>query len=146
MKINKAKRIHTGSRSIFSCEIPKEYALAYEDIIKKSPDYICIELSAPKKKRTTGEHSQSHHLNGHVQQIAAHTGNTFEDVKLYAKRQAFSRGLPFLLRDDGSVVYSLSDGQPLPMSERDMNTIQCGWVIDELHILAGELGIVLMEE
>jgi hypothetical protein len=145
LELRAAKRIRTNDPRVFSCEIPEAYLDTYRSILRKNPEKVKVVISAVHPHRSTGIGSQNHHFNGHVQQIAQHTGNTFEDVKLYVKRQAFSRGLPMLMRADGSIVLSLVDGQPLPMSETDMDSQQCGWCIEECHVLAGEMGIVLEE-
>lgn len=146
LEIRQTKRIKTGKVDVFSCEIPIRYVEVYKSIIRANPDMVSVTIGPIRKHRSTGPNSANAHFNGHVQQIAMQTGNTFEDVKLYVKRQAFAQGLPFLRRADGSVVVSLVDGQPLPISESDMDGIQCGWCIDQCHILAGELGIALVEE
>lgn len=145
LKIPKAHRLKTGSPGIISFEIPKDYQPAYRALLAKASEYLDVEMSAPRKLRSTGPNSANAHLNGHVQQICIETGNSFEDVKLYIKRCAVARGLPLMTRDDGSVVYSLVDKEPLPISEADMTSEQCSWCIEEAHILAGELGIKLVE-
>ena len=146
LEIRQTKRIKTGSPDVFSCEIPARYVEVYKSIIRANPEQVSVTIGPAKKHRSTGPNSANAHFNGHVQQIAMQTRNTFEDVKLYVKRQAFAQGLPFLKRSDGSVVMSLSDGQPLPISESDMDNLQCGWCIDQCHILAADHGIVLVEE
>jgi hypothetical protein len=103
-------------------------------------------LEIPGKPRTTGRFSQGNHLNGHIAQICEDTGNDFEDVKLYIKRKAVAHGLRLKTKDDGGIVYSVNDGEPIPISEADMTTEECGWCIDECHILAMELKIILVEE
>lgn len=147
-KLPNAKRIPTGTSQIVSFEIPRLYEAEYRELVRKAkdPTHLTLEISLPIKKRSTGRYSQGNHFNGHVQQICKDTGNEFEDVKLYIKRQCFKRGLRFLRRDDGSIVYSLSDMQPLPISEADMTSEECSWCIEESHILAAELGIILHEE
>jgi len=129
--------------------VPAAFSAAVDRLrersLAKHAGYLTVRLDLPHKPRTTGEHSQNHCLNGFAQQIAESTGNEFDDVKLAGKRRAFRRGLPFLQRDDGSTVLSLVDGEPLPISERDMSVEQAGWVIDELVQLAAELGITLEE-
>lgn len=114
--------------------------------IEKTADRYDVLIKPPKRHRSTGPGSQGHHLNGHIMQIAQETGNDFADIKLYLKRRAFRMGLPYLTKPDGSVVYSLVDGEPMPISETEMTPQECGWVIDEAHILAAELGIALREE
>lgn len=145
----RAKRILTGKYNVLAFELPTSSILQARDMVRegieKWQDCYDIKVGLPKKPRTTGDHSQSHHFNGHVQQIALSSGNDFADVKLYVKRRAFKLGLPFLTRHNGDVVRSLIDGEPLPISESDMTTIQCGWCIDCAHEVAAEFGIVLVE-
>jgi len=144
LKLARIQRIKTGSRAVVSFGIPKEHQADYAELVKLCSDGIMdVELSSPRKPRTTGEKSQNHNFNGTVQKIAHETGNDFADVKLYVKRAAFSRGLPFLRRPDGSIVLSIVDGQPLPISESDMSTIECGWCIDSAIMLAAEMGVYL---
>jgi hypothetical protein len=147
IKVLGIQRIKTGSPRVVSFEIPAVREAEYRALVVKGQpvDRFDLVLSTMRKKRSTGPWSQNHHLNGHAMQIAHETGQNFDDVKLYAKRQAIARGLPLKLKPNGEIVYSIVDGQPIPISETEMDTIQCGWVIDELHILAAELGIILRE-
>jgi hypothetical protein len=94
------------------------------------------DLSKPGKPRTTGEGSQSHHINGHVQQIANETGNSFDDVKLAAKHEAITRGYPF----------RTISGQVIPHSESEIDTVAAGHLIETLHQIAAELDIRLRED
>lgn len=147
LTVPSARRIRTGARSLMTVQIPPEYEAGYAEIIRQcsKDDMIRLEISKPKKSRTTGERSQNHHINGHIQQICMETGNDFEDVKLAAKRRAFKRGLPYKTKPNGEVVYSMIDGEPVPVSEADMSTVEAGYLIDELHQIAAELDIVLRE-
>ena len=147
-KLPGARRIKTGSASIVSFEIPRIYEPAYRELIRKAPEPYKLDLiiSIPSKKRSTGRYSQNAHFNGHVQQIAQFTGNDFEDVKLYVKRKALKRGLRFKTRENGDIIYSLVDMEPLPISESEMTTEECAWCIEEAHALAAEFGIALVEE
>lgn len=142
------QRLKTQQRRVVSFEIPAQHEAEYAELIQRGQpsDRFDLTIATPRKKRSTGYWSQNHHLNGHAMQIAKETGQDFDSVKLYAKRQAVTHGLPLKTKKDGSIVYSIADGNPVPISEADMDTIQCGWVIDELHILAAELGIILREE
>lgn len=94
-------------------------------------------ISKPRKARTTGEKSQNHHLNGHVQQIARETGNSFDVVKAYIKREAVGQGYPF---------ETLPSGDIMPISEADTDTSACAIAIDTAHRIAAEWGINLIEE
>jgi len=145
-KLPNAKRIPTGTLEIVSFQIPRIYQAEYRELVLKSPDQLDLELSIHKKMRSTGPYSQGNHFNGHVQQICAETGNEFNDVKLYIKRQAIKHGLRFATKDSGEIVYSLIDLEPLPISESLMTSEECGWCIEEAHILAADLGIILHEE
>lgn len=146
LKLPNAKRIHTGNIAIVSFEIPRIYQAEYRELVKKSPDHLDLELSIPGKPRSIGPYSQNHHFNGHVQQICSETGNEFDDVKLYIKRAAMKRGLRYKTKPNGDIVYSLIDLDPMPISESDMTVEECGWCIEEAHILAAELGIILHED
>ena len=142
------QRQRTGSPESMAFEVPKSRRVEYREfIIKAHPaDRFDLVLSTPRKKRTTGPWSQNHRLNGHCAQIAQETGQDFDTVKLYCKRAAIKRGLPLKIGPNGDPVYSILDGEPVPISESEMDTIQCGWVIEEVNILAAELGIILRED
>lgn len=142
------QRQRTGSPESMAFTVPASRRVEYRELVLKAQplDRFDIMLSTPRKKRSTGPWSQNHHLNGHCVQIANSTGQDFEAVKLYVKRAAIARGLPLKLKPDGDVLLSIVDGEPVPISEADMDTIQCGWCIEEAHILAAELGIILREE
>jgi len=147
MKLKAVSRIKTGTADAVSFEVPPSYSQEYARLIKEIGDGLyTVEIKKYRKLLSTGEYSQNHHFNGACQQIANETGNDFADVKLYVKRKAISRGLPLKQRPDGSIVYSLADSLAMPISEADMDSLQCSWCIEEAHILAGELGIVLQEE
>ena len=95
-----------------------------------------VTITRPFRARTTGERSQNHHLNGHVQQICVETGNDFEAVKMYIKSLAVSQGYPFR---------TLPNGIPWPVSEADSSTEQCAILIEVAHQVAAEWGVALIE-
>lgn len=102
----------------------------------KSSGYALITLQPPKKPRTTGEGSQNHHLNGHIMQICQETGNSYKTVKDGVKMTAVQYlGYP----------YKTIGRQIVPMPESESSTEECAKLIEAVHILAGELGIVLRE-
>lgn len=148
IELSRIHRIKTGNRLTVAFEIPASREAEYAALVEKGQpsDIYDVTISTLRRKRTTGWKSQNHRLNSHVMQIAKETGNDFGDVKMFVKRRAITRGLPFMTRPNGDIVYSLVDGEPLPISESDMDTVQCGYVIDEINILAGELGITLRED
>jgi len=148
IKVLGIHRLHSGSPRVVSLEIPAVREAEYRALIVKAQpaDRFDLVLSTLRRKRSTGPWSQNHHLNGHAMQIAQETGQDFEAVKLYVKRQAIARGLPLKQKTNGDIIYSIVDGEPVPISETDMDTVQCGWCIDACHVLAAELGIILREE
>ena len=148
IKFASIERIKTGTDEVMSFSVPKSLRFDYRELVKKAQpaDRFDLVISTPRKIRSTGQWSQNHHLNGHCMQISRETGQDFEGVKLYIKRMAIPRGLPLKTKPDGDIILSIIDGGPVPISEVDMDTIQCGWCIEELHILAAELGIILKEE
>lgn len=105
---------------------------------------VHILVEAEKRTRSTGEFSQSHHLNGHIQQICSETGNDFTTIKEFLKSQAISKGYPQKMFH-GRPLYDLYD-RPVGISEADSSTEECALLIEEAHILASDLGIVLRED
>ena len=102
----------------------------------KNNGYVLVTLQPPKRPRTTGADSQNHHLNGHIMQICAETGNDYDAVKDAVKMLAVeSMGYP----------YKTSGGQIVPQRERDCSTDECALLIEEAHVLAADLGIILIE-
>lgn len=105
---------------------------------------VHILIETEKRTRTTGEFSQSHHLNGHIQQICRETGNEFTTVKEYIKSRAIKRGYP-QKAFHGRPMFDLYD-RPVGISEAESTTEQCAMLIEEAHALAADLGIILMED
>lgn len=103
----------------------------------KKNDYISVTLTPPRRPRSTGEHSQNHHLNGHIMQICAETGNDYETVKTAVKMIACeSFGYP----------YTELHGVIVPQGESKASTAECAYLIEAAHLLAADLGIILKEE
>lgn len=130
------KRKRTGDDSIICFELPKSLRVGFWMWVKKYPDFNKVTIERPFKPRTIGEKSQGHHINGHIQQICNETGNDFDSVKMAAKTRAIPRGYPF----------DTVSGIVIPYSETRIDTIQAGYLIDELHQIAAELQIELVEE
>lgn len=102
----------------------------------KHNDYVLVTLQPPKLPRTTGKDSQNHHLNGHIMQICAETGNDYDAVKDAVKMLAMSTmGYP----------YKTIGGQIVPQRERDASVDECALLIEAAHVLAADLGIILQE-
>ena len=95
-----------------------------------------IQMKKWYQARTTGWKSQNHHINGHIAQISQELGIDFDTVKLYLKNKAIARGYPYDILDD--CVY--------PWSETRIDTLQAGFLIDEIHQFSAERDIKLIEE
>ena len=103
----------------------------------KENDYISVTLMPPRRLRSTGAHSQNHHLNGHIMQICAETGNDYDTVKMAVKMIACeSFGYP----------YTEFKGVIVPQSEAKASTEECACLIEAAHLLAADLGIILKED
>jgi hypothetical protein len=106
------------------------------DLEPNKPYVVTIKRFRPP--RSTGEGSQNHHINGHVQDIAKHTGASFDAVKMYCKFLAIDYGYPFeiVLHDKETLI---------PYSETRINTKDASFLIDAIHRLAAEEQIPLKE-
>ena len=103
----------------------------------KHNDYVLVTIASPKRPRTTGDGSQNHHLNGHIMQICAETGNDYDVVKNAVKMIAVEQmGYP----------YTDFHGVITPKSESESSTDECAKLIEAAHILAADLGIILKED
>ena len=105
--------------------------------VEKYGRYIQLEMCPPYRKRTTCKYGQNRHIWGHIQQIANETGNDIEDIEEYIKQKAIRRGYP--------TRQNALTGEIKPISMKVINTVEAGYLIDELHQLASELGIILQE-
>lgn len=104
---------------------------------------VHVLIEPEKRGRSTGDFSQNHHLNGHIQQISVYTGQPFEDIKKYVKQMAISQGYPILTKAGNPVIDMW--GQAVGISEADASTSECAILINCVHQLASELGIILEE-
>ena len=102
----------------------------------KYNDYVLVTMQPPKRPRTTGPESQNHHLNGHIMQIVNETGNSYEVVKYCVKIIAVEQiGYP-----SRTIA-----GHIIPQPESESSTDECALLIEAAHILAAEIGIILIE-
>ena len=127
------ERIAEGNSICY--KLPTSLRDAWADYVYKKPMFDRVRISRPVKRRTTGEGSQNHHINGHVQQIAQETGNDFSTVKQACKEEAISAGYPF----------DTFGERIIPWSETRINTEQAGILIDTIHRIAAEMGVMLNE-
>ena len=114
----------------------KEKILQELEKIEKAGGFALVTMQKPKKPRTVGADSQNHHLNAHIMQICQETGNDYDSVKNAVKETAVQYlGYP----------YKQIGRRIVPLRERDSSIEECSKLIEAVHILAGELGIVLKE-
>lgn len=100
---------------------------------KKYGNYIKLEMSPPCRKRTTGENSQNNLIWRLITIIAQETGNEIEDVEIAVKERAIKRGYPYR--------QNKLTGRPIPASMTTINTVEAGYLIDELYLIASEYEI-----
>jgi len=96
----------------------------------------CPKCGYIARTRSTGEHSQNHHLNGHIQQLAVGFETDFSTMKQYVKIRA-SLELAYPKIDIG--------GYLVPISEACATIEQCAMLIEMCHLIASERGISLFE-
>lgn len=113
---------------------------------RKHNGYVSLSFAVPYKKRTSGRKSQNSAIHGYAQCIAECTGEEMERIKDYCKRKAIRRGYPVKKDDNGNIIISKLDGEPIPESSGKVNTVEAGYLIDELQQLASELGIILPKQ
>ena len=102
----------------------------------KNNDYVLVTLEPPKRPRTTGANSQTHHLNGHIMQICNETGNSYDAIKYCVKMLAVEEmGYP----------YEMVGSHIFPQSEADCSTDDCAKPIEAAHVWAAHHGIILQE-
>lgn len=98
--------------------------------------FALVTIAPPKRPRTTGKGSQNHHLNGHIMQLCAETGNSYDTVKGAVKMIAVEQmGFP----------YTTIAGHIVPQGESACGTEECAKLIEAAHILAADYGIILQE-
>jgi hypothetical protein len=132
------QRQRTGTRESIAFRLPASLVDVWADLIRKNPsDRFLVKITRARNPRSTGDKSQNHHINGHVQQIAQETGNDYEDVKNEAKMLAIKYGYPF---------DTLPNGWTVPKSEADLDTVQAGYLIEALHEIAAFANITLRED
>ena len=135
------KRINERGRICFEAPREPELQEALRRILRicqdKHNDYVSVTFKPPYKSRSTGEHSQNHHLNGHIMQICNETGNSFNAVKLAVKQIAMEQ-FGYSFETVGKHI--------VPKSESDCDTVECNMLIEASHYLAAEEGIMLREE
>lgn len=135
------KRVNQKGYICFEAPAEEKLQEALKKVLRlcrdKNNDYVSVTLSRPYRPRTTGAHSQNHHLNGHIMQICEETGNDYETIKYCIKMTAV---------EQMAYPYTTVAGHLCPKGERDASTEDCAKLIEAAHILAAQLGIILREE
>lgn len=130
-------------KGLISFEVPEDPVLQ-EQIRKvlrvcrdKNNDYVSVTMARPFVPRTTGPHSQNHHLNGHIMQLCEYTGYTYDEIKYCIKMMAAEQfGYP-----------TKTVGQyELPKPEHLCSTEECAMLIEGAHYFAAQVGCALREE
>lgn len=103
-------------------------------------DNVVLTISTPKNKRTLKQNSLFH---VYCQKIHDYTGQGIESIKMYCKQQATERGYPVVRDELGEILIDIATEKPLPISSRDATTSDLSLLIDEIQLLAADLGIPL---
>ena len=114
--------------------IPDGFQGAIDSLAEKN-ERLTVSISKPRKPRTTGPKSQNSHAFGHCSQIARETGHELYEIEYIAKVRAIKRGYPV----------STCLGVQVVKSQKDIDTVECGYLIDEYHAIAAENNIRLIE-
>lgn len=99
---------------------------------EKYNGYLTLTLDKPYKARSN---EQNRMFWGIVQQIAQETGNDLEDIEEAVKERALKRGFP--------AKENKLTGRLKPLSMTKVNTVEMGYLLEEVQQLASELGIVI---
>ena len=102
----------------------------WEGAKKEYNGYMTITLDKPYKSRSN---EQNRMFWGIVQQIATETGNDLDDIEEAVKERALKRGYP--------ATANKLTGRPKPLSMTKVNTVEMGYLLDEVMQLCAELGI-----
>jgi hypothetical protein len=163
LTIKSTQRITTGTPEVMSFRVPFLYLKRYSDYLKKCGAGASFTVTLDKyNSRSTGIKSQNTHINGHLQQICLDNGTDFDLLKMQMKVRAIKRGYPFLtLRmktEEVPLVIAAADLNNMPVdqqeyiivtwpkSESDINTVEAGYLIEEIHQYASEQNIELIED
>lgn len=99
----------------------------------KYGSYLKLEMSPPYKPRSTGQGSQNNLIWKLITIISLETGNELEDVEDAVKERAIKRGYPY--------HQNKITGKLVPASMKTINTVEAGYLIDELYQIASEYEI-----
>ena len=151
MKFEYVLRLDDISDGLICLEIPDDPGARtilwqlYSDCKNKFGGLIRVAFSKPYARRTTGKNSQNNMIHGFAAQIANFIGDDIESVKAYCKEKAISLGYPVKRDDDGNVIISKLTDKPIPESSANVSTVEASILIEQIQLLAAELGIRLEE-
>ena len=136
----RAAVIEAAKRDRFTVIVP-EFARDAWQVMQQDKRYqqsnqLAVTFGPPKRPRTTGEKSQNHAIHGYATQIGVFTGDYKEDVIREAKRRAVTHGYP---------THEDSFGNIVPDSEKGISTVEAGYLIDELKVIASYVDLTLRE-
>lgn len=140
MTLTKAARIKTGTHLSICFEVPEELRAVYAAMIEKAAkvgDRYDVEIAPTKRRRSTGDGSQNHHLFGHRDQLAILQGVRPSLMGEYIKiRAAAELNYPTIKLGD----------EILPQSEAEASVDEESLLIDMAHIIGSELHVSLYED
>jgi hypothetical protein len=118
--------------------LPDIQAEYLSGMAKKNGNWLNVSVKKPFRSRTTGPFSQNNHIWGHVVQIAKETGNDIQDVLDEAKLRAIKRGYPYKV--------NALNGAIRPAGTEELSREEAAYLIEELHMIAVEMDMILKEE
>lgn len=108
---------------------------------EKTNGYVSVDISRPYKPRTVGENSQNNLVWKLISIIAQEVGDDspkYIDTENGIKERALARGYPSKI--------SKITGKPVPSSMKNINTVECSYLIETCYQICSELGIILEPE
>ena len=107
-----------------------------EKCIEKHSGFCRLSLDRPSKPKTTGEESQNNHAWGHATQIASGLNQGDDPRDVLYDACISTPDYPTRMNKFGRVI---------AQSWSEATTVQAASVIETLHRIAGDFGIVLIE-
>lgn len=99
----------------------------------KYSGFMRLDIAPPYRPRTTGKDSQNNLIWKLITLIAEATGNELVDVEEAVKERACKRGYPYRINK--------ITGRAKPKSMTEIDTVEAGYLIDELYEVCAEYGI-----
>jgi len=134
-----AKASQADNLQTITIEVPITERYNLKAIMDKSAakhgGCITVDISTPKRPRTTGPHSQNSCVWGWVETIAEVLDMDRDRVYQAMKRMAVDNGYPTVLNE--------LDGCEEPKSQADATVEECSILLKTIEIFAGVNGIAL---